>query len=120
MSKFILLHSVDEREGVEIVQPFVFNVDQIVLIETDWVDGDLVESERVNGHSRTKVYVSQSGYRWVSVRESVSEVLALMGHSGKASEQSLKQFVTSNEIAEDKWWDREWRDSYGDGRGGEI
>jgi hypothetical protein len=120
MSKFILLHSVDEREGVEIVQPFVFNVDHIVLIETDWVDCDMEHDERVDGHPLTKVYVSQSGYRSVSVRESVSEIMALMGHSGKASEQSLKQFVTSNEIADDKWWDKEWRDSYGNGRGGEI
>lgn len=126
MSKFIVVHSIETREDdVEIVQPYVINVNHIVLIEQEWFDCELAFSKRRDGYLRTRICVNESGYRSVSVRESASEIMSMIGTDNMPSttleslSESTKQFVDSNRVADDKYWDREWRDSYGDGRGGE-
>lgn len=125
MNKFIVVHCIEKRENVEIIQPFVINVEHIVLIEQEWWECCLKNSKRKDGHLRTKVYVSQSGYKWVHVRETVSELMSMISFDTRTGltveylSKSTQQYVESNQLADDIWWDKEWRDSYGDGRGGE-
>ena len=140
MSKFIVVNCIEIRQDdVEIIQPFVINVNHIVLIEQEWWECNLECGVRKDGHLRTKVYMTKhNGYRYLVVRETVSEIMSMIGsdcvatapsaegnlfHLKTSSLESLsestKQFVDSNRLADDKRWDKYWRNVYGDGRGGE-
>ena len=116
MSQFIIVHCIETREDVEIIQPFVINVSQIVLIEQEWSNGGLRFGKREYGRLQTKVYVRDC-MRYVTVRETVAEIMSMIGPVNMTSEsfeylsKTTQQFVESNQVADDIIW-------IGDGKGG--
>ena len=130
MSKFIILleitktfRSVVQRiYGAPCVDTVVVNVDAIVLIEHDWDESDQCHGVITPGQSVTKVYMREGAYKYLDVRESVVEIVQLLGSQCGLAQESIDDlsnavggFENIHQRVDDEWWDKEWRESYGDG-----